>query len=61
MMKRRSEKRQSALSVLSVVSTDDDNNSLLKVQLYFQGAIAFWGLFRAKTSEIRVELFGVQV
>lgn len=60
MMKIESGKRQSEQSVLSLVSTDDDNG-LLKVQIYFQGAVVFWGLFKAKTSEIRVELFGTQV
>lgn len=43
MMKKGSEKRQSELSVLSLVSTDEDNG-LLKVRLYFQGPIVFWGL-----------------
>jgi len=60
MMKKGSEKRQSELSVLSPVSTDDENG-LLKIQFYFQGAIVFCGLSRAQTSEIRVNLFGAQV
>lgn len=34
MKKKKSEKRQSELSILSLVSSDDDNG-LLKVQLYF--------------------------
>lgn len=46
MMKKGSGKRQSEFSVLSLVSTDDDNG-LLKVQLYFQG-IVFGGFSEPK-------------
>lgn len=54
MVKKGSEKRKSGFSFLSFVRTDNDNG-LLKIQSYFWGAVVFWGFFRAKTSEIKVE------
>lgn len=55
------ENRKWKKAIRVICSFTDDDYGLLKVQIYFQGAVVFCALFKAKTSEIRVYTSEIRV